>query len=45
MLSEMLSSKPSPMALGGGGDVGSRCIYVDFNLGEKIWWEIKRNSC
>ena len=44
MLSEMLASKPSPMTLGG-GDVGSRCIYVDFNLGEKIWWEIKRNSC
>lgn len=34
MLSEMPRRKPGPTALRG-GDVGSQCINVDFNLGEK----------
>ena len=33
VLSEIPADKPCPMALGG-GDVGSWCINVDFNLGE-----------
>jgi len=33
VLSEIPAGKPRPMALGG-GDVGSRCVNVDFKLGE-----------
>ena len=34
VLSEIMASKPCSMALGG-GQVGSRCIYVDFNMRDK----------
>ena len=34
VLSENTAGKPCLMALGGGGDMGSRCINVNFNLGE-----------
>lgn len=33
VLSEIPAGKPCRMALGG-GDVGSRCVNVDFKLGE-----------
>ena len=34
VLSEIMASKPCSMALGG-GQVGSRCINVDFNMRDK----------
>ena len=34
VLSEIMASKPCSMALGG-GQVGSRCINVDFNMSDK----------
>ena len=34
VLSEISAGKPCPMAFGG-GDVGSQCINVDFNMREK----------